>query len=138
MKCWSPGVSVAQSLWSWLRSISSAVQNDATCFLYICQMDAWRMGNSTKRPAFSRSSSSSEWGAGEGERVEEEEEEMGVGGEWGSEVGVEERGVEVWVGVAGIGMVGVGEREGERRDRRALEEAESRGAQREVDSSAMG
>merc|ERR1719244_2342220 len=38
MKCCSFAFSRAQSAWSSWRSISSALQNDATCFLYIDQI----------------------------------------------------------------------------------------------------
>merc|ERR1719507_2134459 len=53
-KCRSLTVSPSQSLRSWERSISSAVQNDASCFLYISQTSGnWR-GNITQRFGFSR------------------------------------------------------------------------------------
>jgi hypothetical protein len=49
--------SLSQSTMSAVRLISSAVQKDASAFLYICQMLAWYMGKSTKRCGFSYSSS---------------------------------------------------------------------------------
>lgn len=60
MKCCSPGVSVSQSLWSIERSISSLVQNDATCCLYMRYMSFYLIGNNTNRlvSSFRRNSTS--------------------------------------------------------------------------------
>ena len=43
----------SQSFMSWQRSISSAVQNEASAFLYMAQTSACSMGKSTKRCLFS-------------------------------------------------------------------------------------
>ena len=43
----------SQSTVSCCRSISSAVQKEACCFLYICQMSLWMIGKRTKRFGFS-------------------------------------------------------------------------------------
>ena len=48
----------SQSFMSWQRSISSAVQNEASAFLYMAQTSACSMGKSTKRFGFSMSSGS--------------------------------------------------------------------------------
>ena len=48
----------SQSFMSWQRSISSAVQNEASAFLYIAHTSACSMGKSTKRFGFSMSSGS--------------------------------------------------------------------------------
>jgi hypothetical protein len=48
--------SLSQSAMSAMRLISSAVQKDASAFLYICQMSAWCMGKSTKQCGSSCSS----------------------------------------------------------------------------------
>jgi hypothetical protein len=48
----------SQSLWSCARSTSSAVQNDASAFLYMAQTSLCSMGNSTKRFGFSSRSGS--------------------------------------------------------------------------------
>jgi hypothetical protein len=58
MKCCSVGESSAQSEASAERSISLAVQNDASAFLYILQMLLCWMGKRTKRWGFSRRSGS--------------------------------------------------------------------------------
>ena len=49
---------LTQSVRSAERSISSAVQKEASAFLYIHQMSLWWMGKSTKRCGFSCSSGS--------------------------------------------------------------------------------
>ena len=54
-KCCSFSVSLAQSLRSCARSISSAVQNEASAFLYISQMRGYWIGKMTKRLGFSLS-----------------------------------------------------------------------------------
>merc|ERR1719295_1479609 len=52
MKCCSFLFSFGQSFWSWERSISSAVQKEATCFLYISQISLSESGNITNRLGF--------------------------------------------------------------------------------------
>jgi len=52
-KCFSSLESFSQSAWSLERSTSSAVQNEASAFLYICHTSWYWMGNSTKRLGFS-------------------------------------------------------------------------------------
>mmetsp|Transcript_23607 Transcript_23607/g.65333 ORF Transcript_23607/g.65333 Transcript_23607/m.65333 type:complete len:270 (+) Transcript_23607:1218-2027(+) len=59
MKCRSPPVSLSQSLASCERSISSAVQNEASCFLYISQTCGYLMGNITHLCGLLRKSGSS-------------------------------------------------------------------------------
>merc|ERR1719265_355236 len=53
MKCCSLSANESQSLVSWDRSISSAVQKDASCFLYISHICGYWMGNITQRRGFS-------------------------------------------------------------------------------------
>ena len=53
IKCLSSGFSSSQCPRSFDRSTSSAVQNDASAFLYICQISLYLMGNTTKRRGFS-------------------------------------------------------------------------------------
>ena len=59
MKCFSLLVSFSQSLMSAARSISSAVQKDASAFLYMCHTSGCLIGKSTKRCLFSMSMGSS-------------------------------------------------------------------------------
>merc|ERR1719240_1170969 len=54
MKCRSCSVSFSQSRVSCERSISSAVQNEASCFLYISQTSGYLMGNITHLSGLSR------------------------------------------------------------------------------------
>ncbi len=58
IKCCSDGESFSQSVMSLERSISLAVQKDASAFFYILQMLGCWMGKSTKRWGFGRSSGS--------------------------------------------------------------------------------
>ena len=58
-KCFSSSLSCSQWVRSFERSTSSAVQKDASAFLYICQMSWYWMGNTTKRRGLSRNKGSS-------------------------------------------------------------------------------
>merc|ERR1719345_541888 len=53
MKCCSDSDSLSQSLLSCERSTSSAVQKDASCFLYISQTSGYWIGNITHRRGLS-------------------------------------------------------------------------------------
>ncbi|KAI5341413.1 hypothetical protein L3X38_020687 [Prunus dulcis] len=59
MKCFSPGVRVSQWRRSWQRSTSSAVQKEASAFLYISQISGYWIGNIQKRSGFGASNGSS-------------------------------------------------------------------------------
>merc|ERR1719491_1715995 len=58
MKCFSPSVRVSQSFESCAKSISSAVQKEASCFLYISKKAGYWIGKSTQRLGFSLSKGS--------------------------------------------------------------------------------
>lgn len=55
----SPSVRESQWRRSWERSTSSAVQNEASAFLYISQMDGYWIGNMQNRSGFGARSGSS-------------------------------------------------------------------------------